>query len=183
MMAKARHAMALLLGICTLPITLPIRFFYRLLGFEYFFSASQSVWPTARVFSYPKSRLVILGGELGDKVWDQKRTRAAFTKLVNKNDPVDIEIVLGPEGAADPETLTWLKSLAAKDNTELRLYVLDKRPVRHFMVADSRYVRIEDPHPPNSDFRTGYVVTSVKLAKTLETRFDLVKQDARLLAP
>jgi len=150
---------------------------YRLAGYTYFKSVGDSVEPTARLIAEAETELVVLAGELCPAVWNHPKIREALTAVATRPNPPRIEIMFGPADRADRDALSFLKSLAREG--KVVLHETDRREQGHFMVADGLNVKVEDPHKPNADIRTGYVSCgAATLAKRLRTRFQLTKQMA-----
>ena len=135
--------------------TWPMRAIYRLLGLRYFYTALQSVNPTAQLFRAARNTLYVVGGELNADVWNTKPVREALSELTSRANPPEIKIIFGPRGQANQHTLRCLLSMMREG--KLELYEVPERRERHFAVVDGLYVKIEEPHLPNAQVRSGYV--------------------------
>lgn len=155
----------------------PLKGLYSMAGYTYFNSITDSVEPSARLIADAETELQVLAGELSPLLWNDPRIRAALTAVTSKPNPPTIEIVFGPADRADADALSFLKSLAG--DGKVTLHETDQRQQGHFMVADRLNVKIEDPHKPNVEARTGYAGCGLaRLAQRLRSRFQLTKQIA-----
>ena len=146
-----------------------MRVLYRVLGFRYFYSAKQSVRPTAELIRRTQRSLCVLSGELNGAVWNAPDVREALREVIGRPNPPQITIIYTPSPHVNPEALEYLRSLARAG--QISLYALPWRGDRHFWAADGRHVKVEEPHGPAEESRRGYVAFDAsRLAATLEER-------------
>ncbi len=142
---------------------------YRLLGIRMFYSLQESIRPICSLFRTTKRGLLILGGELNHRLYLTDSFKSGLEGLATRGIPV--EIISGPQD--DEQTRVFLLALRQKYPQSVHIRKLKTRPARHFCVVDGMHVKVEDPHEPYAEEKTGYVsYNTPRLARKLTKEFE-----------
>lgn len=155
-----------------------------MIEFEKFFGLNinrnieKSIEFSVKVFTLAKNNghIRIVGGELDKRFYSDSRIIKALEDAYNRK--VKIDIIFGPEMDSGND---GIKSLWIEE--KIRLWWLEKRYDKHFMVIDDHFVRIEEYHLPLQIDRKAYVYKSIWLGKELIDEFTKLLSTAILLSP
>jgi len=111
--------------------------------------------------------------DMNKEFFDDPKIVQAFKKVATKKDPVEIKILVDPEGEK-LENTPRLKGLVDQGllNVKIAKEPFRKTATPHCFVIDGRAVRIEDYHEPlNEDIRGIFWRNYPRLANDVETMF------------
>jgi phosphatidylserine/phosphatidylglycerophosphate/cardiolipin synthase-like enzyme len=121
-----------------------------------------------RLANQARKSIHILSGELNKDFYSDGNMKEALVNAANRK--VDVQIAFGP--LVRKESIREFKSLFGHyDN--VKLYQLNHRPERHYMIFDNETIRLQHVHPPNTEEPKAIIVEKSPLvAKTYDNVFE-----------